>query len=459
MSKKILQDVLPPGTRSIRRIPIERESTIKKTIRKVPETVVHVPKVVKVLKAPETSRSKKVSPVLDDDVVRGGGRKKNYPRMVLWGLAVFSIVFLALALAIYFTTASVEVVPKSEVVSVDATFTAKKNPLFGELGYSLMTLNKEAEESVSGTAGKKIEKRAIGNIILYNNFNSYSRKFLADTRLIAGNGKIYKLQSTVTIPGRTKVNGKFVPGSVQARVYAEKPGAEYNLLLKDLLGDFKVVAFAGDPQYETFYGRQKTDIAGGIISTAFTVSDSVAQSTRAKLRVKLKEQVTREALAQKPADFVLYHDDLSFVFESLPSVSKATSTVLIIERITFNGLLFKKELLANNIAGSVSKTLKDIVVGAQSLDGFVFGLKNKKETVSSSTNQFLFTLKGTTTLVAKIYPEKIQKDLMGKRTNEFQSVITAHKEIQEGNLQMHPFWSFAFPNVPEKITVVKKTPF
>ena len=459
MSKKILQDVLPPGARSIRRIPIERESTVKKNIRKSPEAVTTVSKVTKVTKTAELSRTPKNSLPLDNDVIKGGGRKKNYPRRVLWGLALSSIVFLGLALAIYFTTATVEVVPKSEAVSVDGTFVAKKNPMLGEIGYSLMTISKETEESVPGTPGKKIEKRAIGNIILYNNFNSYSRKFLADTRLIAGNGKVYKLQSTVTIPGRTKVNGKFVPGSVQARVYAEKPGAEYNLLLKDLLGDFKVVAFAGDPQYEAFYGRQKTDIVGGVISTAFTVSDSVAQATRTKLRAKLKEQVLKEALAQKPADFVLYYTDILFGFESLPITSKATSTVTITERVTFNGLLFKSDLLANNIAGSVSKTLKGIVVGAKSLDGFTFDLKNNKEIISSTTNQFLFTLKGTTTLVAKIYPEKIQRDLVGKRTSDFQSVITAHKEIQEGNLKMHPFWAFAFPDTIEKITVVEKEAF
>ncbi|TAK57287.1 hypothetical protein EPO17_02415 [Patescibacteria group bacterium] len=452
MVKKILQDVLPPGTRSIRRIPIERDSVAKKTLKKIPEAVSRPPRVTQ--SRTGSTKSASASPVLDDNVVRGGRRKVNYPRVVLWVMAIVSALFLLIIAILFFSSATVKVTPKSESILVGKTFVAKKDPLVGELGYALMTLTKEGEEVVPGTPGKKVEKRAIGNIILYNNFNSYPRKFLADTRLLAGNGKIYKLQSTVTIPGRTKVDGKIVPGSVQARVYAEKPGLEYNILLTDLMGDFKVVAFTGDPQYETFYGRQKTDIAGGIVTTTFTVQDSVAQAVRTNIRASLKEQIIKEATAQKPADFVLYHDAPLFTFESLPLVSKDNSNVRIIEKVIFNGILFKRGVLADTLANTTSKTLAGIPVEAQELDALVFGLKNKKENISLATNQFSFTLTGTTTLVAKIFPEKIAKDLIGKRSKEFSNVIAEHKEIHEALAQMNPFWSPTFPDSIEKIEVV-----
>lgn len=457
MAKKILQDVVPPGVRSIRRIPIEHDGIVKKVVKKMPEPVVRVSRSTQIRTAP--ARQAEKSPVLDETVVRGSRRKTNHPKTILWGLAGVSIVFLIMAIMLLYSSAQIVVVPKSESVVLNTIFTAKKEPLAGELGYALMTLTKEGEEVVAGTAGKKVERRAIGNIMLYNNFNSYSRKFLADTRLMAGNGKIYKLQSTVTVPGRTKVNGKYVPGSVQARVYAEKPGPEYNILLADLLGDFRVVAFKGDPQYETFYGRQKTDIAGGVITTTFTVSDSIAQATRAKIRTSLKEQILKEALAQKPVGFILYQDAPLFTFESLPLVSVATSTVAIIEKVTFNALLFRGEHLARAIASSTSKTLVGLPVDAKGLDSVGFSLKNKKDSVSSVTTQLSFTLTGTTTLVAKIFPDKIAKDLVNKRTKEFSAMILKHPEIEDGDAMISPFWYFTFPDKQEKIEVVEKGTF
>jgi hypothetical protein len=457
MPKKILQDVLPPGVRSIRRIPIERDTIIKKVIRKMPEPSVGTSRIAH--GRPASTRQTEKTPVLDEGVVRGGRRKTNYPKVILWVLACVSILFLAIATMLFFSSARVVVVPKSESLVLNTNFTAKKEPSAGELGYALMTLSKEGEEVVVGTAGKNVERRAIGNIILYNNFNSYSRKFLADTRLVAGNGKVYKLQSTVTIPGRTKVNGKFIPGSVQARVYGEKPGAEYNILLTDPMGDFRVVSFKGDPQYETFYGRQKTDIAGGIVSTTFTVSDAVAQSTRAKIRASIKEQVIKEAFAQKPPGFVLYYDDPLFVFESLPLVSRATSTVAMTERVKFSALLFKDEHLARAVASTTSKTLAGLAVEGIGIDSAVFSLVNKRESVSLATSKISFTLTGTTTLVAKIFPEKIAKDLVNKRTREFSGMILKHPEIEDADAVISPFWYFTFPDKSEKIKVVEKSKF
>ncbi len=458
MVKKILQDVLPPGTRSIRRIAIERDSVVKRVVRKMPEATSVVSR-VNHSGLGVARNTQKNTRILDEDVLRVGDGKTNYPRVILWTLAGVSILFLLVALLLFFFYAKVEVIPSSESVSLNTTFVAKKDPLAGDLGYALMTITKKGEEVVPGIPGKKIEKRAIGNIILYNNFNVYPRKFIADTRLIAGNGKVYKLQSTVTIPGRKKINGKYIPGSVQARVYGEKPGIEYNMVLSDLVGDFRVVSFKSDPQYETFYGRQKTDIIGGMVTATFAVADSVAQSARARIRTDLKEQVIKEAFGQKPADFVLYHDPLLFIFESLPIVSKDTETVSIVERVTFNGVLFRKELLAHAIASSTSKLLVSTPVNSQGLDTLQFTLKNKKETITSSTNQFTFILNGTTTLIAKIFPEKIARDLVGKPGREFESIMATHKEVQEGSAVVKPFWLFAFPDSSEKIRVVEKASF
>jgi hypothetical protein len=68
-------------------------------------------------------------------------------------------------------------------------------------------------------------------------------------------------------------------------------------------------------------------------------------------------------------------------------------------------------------------------------------------------------LTGTTTLVAKIYPEKIVKDLVGRSVKEFGTIMGTHSEIVEVNATSKPFWLFSFPDSAQKITVLEKSPF
>jgi len=59
---------------------------------------------------------------------------------------------------------------------------------------------------------------------------------------------MYRIDSSVIIPGYQKVNGKIIPGSIEATVYADQAGDGYNLKLADLTGDFSIPGFKGDPR-------------------------------------------------------------------------------------------------------------------------------------------------------------------------------------------------------------------
>jgi hypothetical protein len=82
---------------------------------------------------------------------------------------------------------------------------------------------------------------------------------VARTRFESPDGKIYRIEKPLLIPGAKEERGTLVPGSIEAEVVAENPGEEYN---KEL-ADFTVPGLKGSALFEKFYARSKGVLAGG----------------------------------------------------------------------------------------------------------------------------------------------------------------------------------------------------
>src|SRR3989344_6529655 len=186
-----------------------------------------------------------------------GGRGGKWPLVVGIGVAV---AVLGIGLSVFFSGATVFATPRQEAVTVNGTFTAVKESKPGELQYETMTLSKETSLSVSATGEKHVERKASGNIVIYNNYNSESQRLIKNTRFETPEGLIYRVDKSVTVPGRKSEGGVAAPGSMEITVYADQPGSSYNIGLTD----FTIPGLKGDPRYEKFYARSKTPMTGGV---------------------------------------------------------------------------------------------------------------------------------------------------------------------------------------------------
>ena len=75
----------------------------------------------------------------------------------------------------------------------------------------------------SGRASSGNQK-ARGTLIISNEYSSDTQPLIATTRFETGDGKIFRLAESVTVPGVTIVDGKRQPGIVEAVVIADAPG-------------------------------------------------------------------------------------------------------------------------------------------------------------------------------------------------------------------------------------------
>jgi hypothetical protein len=127
---------------------------------------------------------------------------------------------------------------------------------------------------------KKVSARAGGEITIYNNFGAQSQKLIKGTRFSTSDGKIFRIQDSVTIPGKSGSS----PGSVKARVVADSEGEEYNIGPTR----FSIPGFKGSPKYEGFYGESSKNMSGGSSGKSVDVSDLDMEKGKETVREKIK---------------------------------------------------------------------------------------------------------------------------------------------------------------------------
>ena len=172
-------------------------------------------------------------------------RTDKRPRYRIYFVALISVVFLLFALSFLFSGAKVTVVPKIKEISLNENLSAIKDSSVPGLSFDLAVISGEENKIIQGGEEKDVSIKAVGIVLIYNSYSSSSQALDIDTRLEGSNGKIYKTNKRITVPGITK-DGK--PGSVAVNIYAAEAGEEYNSSPLD----FEIFGFKGTPKYSKF---------------------------------------------------------------------------------------------------------------------------------------------------------------------------------------------------------------
>ncbi|MDO8510430.1 MAG: hypothetical protein Q7S15_02290 [bacterium] len=430
MSKRIVQDMVPPDKRSIRRIPVPARDEREKSVHRetTPPPPPPMPKIHK----------------------RGSRGKRS--RWFLWFLALICVIVLAFSFLSLFAGAKLEVLPRQAVVAIDREFNAVKGGNKNDLSYDTIKLSKDGGEIVTATGEENAEKRATGQIVIYNNHDAFDQRLIKNTRFETPTGLIFRLESSVVVPGRKQVEGKWIPGSVEATVFADSPGDKYNIDISD----FTIPGFKGDPRYNGFYARSKTKMTGGFIGKQKVVSKEVEKATREGIRIDLKERVLKEVRSQIPAGYVLYDDSAYFEFESLLSSEKDNNSIQINERALFYGIIFDRGNLSKHIAKADWPDYKDGEVDVVDIEKLGFTIKNKENIRPWEVEQITFRLKGSALLVLEFDEAALKADLLGKPKRSISAVLAGYPSIEKAEVTVTPFWKNSLPRKAKDIKIERK---
>lgn len=442
MAKNIIQDVIAKDKRSIREISINR------------------------IKPPAKGENKKIITEDEDNVAkneikgeqaqrRKKGKKTDFQKLIIWAMAMFSLGFFLFSLSSYFSTVTVIITPKTAKIEFDDSYAVKKNASSGELQFEVMTLEKKISKQLEATETKNMQVKASGKIIVYNNYNSSSQRFIKNTRFESESGLIYKIPESIIVPGKTVVNGKQIPGSIETVIFADEPGDKYNIKLSEQKNrDFKIAGFKGDKKYDYFYGQIKSDIIGGVSGLVKKVATKTYEDALSELRAGLKSELIKEAFSVKPESSILFENAYFIEFASLPDKALGSNKIEISESATFYGIMFDKAKLSSYLASQKIPNSDGASVDLIFNDDAKITITSNSKIKPWESEILVLDLKGDANVVWTYDKIALQKSLAGYSKSDLNKFKTSHPEFSDARFIVRPFWRRTFPVKPDKIKIV-----
>jgi hypothetical protein len=443
MPKKIDDVIVPEKRRSIRDIPIP-ESRRKVSVNR-----------------PSTDGMKRVSSKVEEIKEEYSSIPPQRPPMPrhsarrskrVWVAGLAAVAVLALATLSLFDRAVLSYVPRSSNMAFNNEVYSAAKTGENELLYSVVKLSGDKGKSVAVSGEKDVTRPASGTIIVYNDTSAEPQKLVENTRFESAAGKVYRIRTAITIPGKKTVAGVSQPGSIEAMVYADQPGESYN----SAPTDFTVPGLKGTPRYTTIYARSKGALTGGFAGKEKVVSEADMLKARSELRTALTEELVAKAQAEVPDDFILFQSLSSVSFEDLPqSSSPEAGTANVNLRGHLYGIMFKRQDLAKELAKTKTAILANEVVDLDSYESLKLSFSGTPPTEVLPLNKISFKVEGSAKLVWKTDEVALKSDLLGRGKKDLSSVLKNYPTVASADATLRPFWKTEFPKEAEKITIKK----
>lgn len=430
MPKQMLQDVLPPSRRSIRRIPLSFSR-----------------------RRNEMDDRKTVEKEIDAEQIFKKRTKRGGSKFGIWLIAVGAILVLLIAAIFVFSGATVTIEPRQKNIMVDIEAVAKNSatPTGGvgvkELTYETIAVGGVKTVYLQATGESKVEKKSSGTIVVYNNYSSAPQRLIKNTRFETPTGLVYRIDKSIVVPGTRAEGGKTIPGSMEATVFADLSGTNYNIGLTD----FTVPGFKGTPRYESFYARSKTLMSGGFIGNVPTAPEDKMKEAYVSAEAGLKQELTQKIDNQKPDTFVWYPSAL--LFESVRQVPTAAagSMIALSVNATSTAVVFSKSVLSNYIAEHSVIDYDKEPVSIDKLGDLIF--TPRFTTNVNVGDPIPFSLTGNATIIWQFDSDRLKSDLAGKNKKDIYSVIANYHGVVRTSVVIRPFWKSQFPDNPNKIKI------
>ena len=461
-----VQDIIPSNKRSIREIPVAKQSA-RPTKREKEEVEVIEIRREKIEEVEEVVavKSKITEPKIETKA-KSPKRKKHFP----WALTTLGVVVVLAVAAIpisgHFAKATFTLAPKVLPVSISGTYIIPSISKLSatstnSVGYEVITLSGNASTTVPAIQGPHTETKAQGSIILYNSYSAQSQKIVAGTRLSGASGLVYRLTSSVVVPGSTKSGLTTIPGSIAATIIAEKTGADYNISRADAISDFKIIAYKGTAKYSGFYARLTGDVTGGFSGTQTVVAPVVLASSTAKLQAGLVQDFIKNIGNTVPAGYVMYPSAYSSTLgkTSVTPIDAKTATLNV--NATVYVVILNKINLARFLAGASSSAMFGKgSVDTQDIDGLSFVVANQKDFSPNNKTNLIARINGSFNLVGAIPVDALKSAVSGvsiSKTGEILKKYASTIDILRSSVEINPPWVSTVPTDPNRIIINIKT--
>ncbi len=304
----------------------------------------------------------------------------------------------------------------------------------------IFSQKKNGQLTFPATGEKNLNKKATGNITIYNNHSSAPQSLVASTRFESPDGKIFRLVEAVTVPGAAVNDGKVTPSSITAKVIADRGGESYNI---GSVEKWTIPGFKHTSKEKTFYGVSTETMRGGFTGKSAYPTDEDIKSAKEKSALTLEDGLKNLIKNEIPAGFKFVEDSSKF------TISKQTVNTDINEQNEFSIFTEAEISIMAFRESDINEVINSNIKKELSSD-----LKPKTFTLVYGEGKF-DSVKGILTLPvtykAKLeYPidtEKLKGTLVGKSELELKALLFSIPGLASANISFWPFWVDRVPAV------------
>ena len=458
-----VQDIVPGDRRGIRDLPLERARKERASTdsgnepeteipihKKRPEAATHVSAK---RKPPLEALSVRRMPVTPPTTVRPR-REKGRVKWFLVALGIVVVIgIIGFIASSHYSKASFTIAPKTLPITVNGTYVAQATTGSGVLSYEVVTVKGSASSTIPATDGPQTSSKAIGKITLYNAYSGQTVRLIAGTRFVSDAGLIYRLSSSVVIPGDSSASGVVLPGKISADVIADQAGQAYNLSKADA-SDLKIVAYQNSAKYDSIYAKLSSDLTGGLVGTKKITNPATVASTTARLKTELTSSLLTQVQGVIPDGYIMYPNNYSAAF-SEPIVGGADHNIATVAvQGSVYGILFKKSDLLSKFSSNQTDTLfGSFGYTSPGLDSLQVVITNLKDFSPDKKSSLVIHAKGDLKIIGSVPVEDIKKKLEGMSLAGTQDVFKSYSAvIASGSGELVPPWA-KIPTDPKRITI------
>ena len=440
---KIMMDILPPSFNSMPEDEVAIEIQPEE-LPTEPEPDYNLPPepVIYETASQNSDLEKNIENFYGEDLKNKELKSKNRRRRFYLNHAIS---FLVISGFLLFGTAMYLILPKANI-----KISLKEIPLKAQIpvavSKNVSSLNLTAGIipgqyfSLDKTGSKIIEGRSeIGGVIeIYNAYSAAPQKLVANTRFETKDGKIFRIQNSIIVPGAKILNSKLTPSSTKTEVIGDEASNDY------LIGPsyFTIPGFKETPKYAGFYAKSIEPMA---IVTNTSLSQEALLQNKKELQDKLAQELKTDLLnTLKDSDLQLVEGAFIVKVDDY----KINANVLSM-KVTWQALFFKEKDLITMINYFVSNHYPD-------LKNFTFNdniAYPKASRVDFKKGELFFTFNIDKNNALPADLEVLKKELAGRDEAGMRTIITGRTYINSAAISLWPFWVSHAPINLKKINI------
>lgn len=377
-------------------------------------------------------------------VSSGSGRKK-----FLWIAIPIVLIIGAFYVLSFFKKADVVINFKPIPFSHGSLFTvnagiqeidAEKGLIPGEV----FTDKKNITQTFAASSRRNVSLKATGKIKVYNSFSSDPQALVATTRFLTDDGKIYRLDKTITVPGAEIKDGQIIPAFIEADVTADKAGPEYN---SAAISRLSIPGFKGSPKYEKFYGSL-VSATGGFIGEKAVPNESDISNAKEKINQTLKTSFTGDVSSVLPDDFKVIEgaSQIKVVRTSINSNTDDAGKFSAFGEAEFQAIGFREEDLKAALL-EIAKVENPHTIFKN------LALTYKLTTVNFDKGSFSFDLTAEGALTQEFDVDKFKAEISGQNIAEVRAQIQKLPGLSDAKVSIWPSWFKKLPTNSNRIKI------